>query len=225
MNFPFTVEQFLGIFAEYNQTVWPMQLVLYGVAVGTTALLWVPARLKPTDRLISAVLSLLWLWMAIAYHFLFFSTINSAAWFFGALSIFAAALFAWYGIVESRLRFRTNQKIWRSLGGLLIFLALVLYPVIGHFLGNRYPSTPTFGLPCPTTIFTLGVLMFAQPYPRAVVGVPLLWCAIGSIAAFKLGVRQDLALLLAGVLTLPAFYLRQHAHHLPRTNPTTLSVG
>jgi hypothetical protein len=87
-------------------------------------------------------------------------------------------------------------------GGTLIVFALLLYPAIGHFLGHRYPAAPTFGLPCPTTIFTLGVLLFAaHPVPRWVLVVPLLWAAVGSVAAFQLGVLEDLAMLVAGIVT------------------------
>jgi hypothetical protein len=87
-------------------------------------------------------------------------------------------------------------------GGALIVFALVLYPAIGYALGHRYPAAPTFGLPCPTTIFTLGLLLFARPAPRWVIVVPLLWAAVGSVAAFQLGVPEDLSLLAAGAMAL-----------------------
>jgi hypothetical protein len=62
---------------------------------------------------------------------------------------------------------------------------------------------PTFGLPCPTTIFTLGILMFAKrPFPRSVFIAPVLWCAIGSFAAIQLGVFQDYGLVIAGLIGL-----------------------
>jgi hypothetical protein len=62
---------------------------------------------------------------------------------------------------------------------------------------------PTFGLPCPTTIFTLGVLAFlATPYPRSPFVVPILWCAVGAQAAILLGVPQDFALVVAGIVGL-----------------------
>jgi hypothetical protein len=78
--------------------------------------------------------------------------------------------------------------------------ALVAYPAWNSFSGHRYPAFPTFGLPCPTTLFTLGLLAFlTAPYPRSPLLVPLLWCFVGAQAAFLLGVRADLALLVAGV--------------------------
>jgi hypothetical protein len=53
--------------------------------------------------------------------------------------------------------------------------------------------------PCPTTLFTIGVLAFLVPSsPRSPLVVPVLWCFIGAQAAFLLGVTQDLALIVAG---------------------------
>lgn len=63
------------------------------------------------------------------------------------------------------------------------------------------PALPTFGLPCPTTIFTLGILLFTKPpVPRSVFIVPLLWSAIGTSAAVQLGIPQDYGLAVAGLI-------------------------
>jgi hypothetical protein len=93
-------------------------------------------------------------------------------------------------------------------GAVLIVYALVVYPVLGHLLGHRYPAAPTFGLPCPTTIFTFGVLLWARaPVPRVLVVVPMLWAALGAVAAMQLGVPEDFGLLVAGVTAVPMILL------------------
>lgn len=52
-------------------------------------------------------------------------------------------------------------------------------------------------------VFTLGLLLFSvQPVARGVFIVPLLWAAVGSLAAFQLGVIEDLGLLAAGIATI-----------------------
>jgi hypothetical protein len=87
----------------------------------------------------------------------------------------------------------------------LVIFALVVYPLTGYMLGHRYPAAPTFGLPCPTTIFTIGILLFAKPLlSRSVFIVTLLWALVGSSAAFALGVYQDLGLLVACVVAIVA---------------------
>ena len=81
-----------------------------------------------------------------------------------------------------------------------MFFALVVYPAWSAWAGHRYPAMPTFGLPCPTTLFTIGTLAFlVAPYPRSPFVVPVLWCLVGVQAAFLLGVPQDLGLMVAAV--------------------------
>jgi hypothetical protein len=200
VNLPFTPEEFFGVFARYNQAVWPMQAVLIGIAVACVAFLY--SGREWSSRQIAKLLAVLWAWMAIVYHFQHFARINPAAWVFGAVFLLGAGTFVWHGVVKRRLVFRPIGT-WRGLAGAaLIVFALVVYPAIGHALGHRYPATPTFGLPCPTTIFTLGLLLFAERAPWPVYIVPLLWAAIGSLAAFQLGVYQDLALLVSAAVVL-----------------------
>ena len=203
MNLPFTAEQFFAVFARYNEIVWPMQIVLNAAALLCIGLLFrASAR---ASRAIYLILSLLWAWMAIAYHFAFFAEINPAAWVFGAAFLLGSAAFAGTGVARAGLSFRPMPGVRAVVGAALIVFALVLYPVIGYSIGHRYPSAPTFGLPCPTTIFTLGLLLFSvQPVARCVFVVPLLWAAVGSLAAFQLGVIEDLGLLAAGIATIAA---------------------
>jgi hypothetical protein len=102
--------------------------------------------------------------------------------------------------VKRRLHFSIENDTRGWLASALIAFALLLYPALGWLAGHRYPAIPTFGLPCPTTIFTIGVLLHARgEVPRSVFVVPILWSLVGSSAAFVLGVYQDLGLLVAGV--------------------------
>jgi hypothetical protein len=89
----------------------------------------------------------------------------------------------------------------RAVGGLLILYAIAIYPIVGHVSGHRYPAMPTFGTPCPTTIFTLGLLIWtSQRPPWRAMFVPLLWTIVGSVAALQLAVPQDYGLAVAGLL-------------------------
>jgi uncharacterized protein DUF6064 len=201
MDLPFTPQQFFAVFARYNEVVWPMQIVLNAAALLCIGLLFRPSVWA--SRTSYLILSLLWAWMAIAYHFAFFSSINPAAWVFGAIFLLGSIAFAWTGVARAGVSFRPVPGTRAIVGATLIAFALVLYPVIGYSVGHRYPSAPTFGLPCPTTIFTLGLLLFSvKPVARWVFGVPLLWAAVGSLAPFQLGATEDLGLLVAGIVTI-----------------------
>lgn len=201
MKIPFTVERFFEVLARYNESLWPMPVVLIMLAIAIVVLL---VRARPGgSRLIAGALTFFWAWMAVAYHFAFFTAINPAAWFFGVLFLAGALGFAWMGVFKERLRFSLHKGFRAWLGGLLIVFSLISYPIIGFLFGHRYPAMPTFGLPCPTTIFTIGLLLFAvAPFPRSVFAVPMLWSAIGSFAAFQLKVPQDYGLLIAGLIGL-----------------------
>ena len=195
MNLPFDRAQFFDVMAAYNQAVWPAQVVL---TFGALWVVWLLVRQTPAaGRWVSAVLAFLWAWTGVAYHWVFFTTINPAAWGFGALSIAGAIALAWFGTVRQRVQVDAVPGPRGYLGWLLIGFALLVYPLLGKLAGHDYPATPTFGLPCPTTLFTVGVLMLTTGTPRWVYVVPLAWSIVGSSAAFMLGVYQDLGLLVS----------------------------
>jgi hypothetical protein len=196
---PFTTEAFFGVFERYNEALWPAPVFLTGLALGVVALAF--ARRAWADRAAAAVLALLWVWMAVAYHWAFFAPINPAAWAFGGLFALQALVFAWTGVVRRRLRFAPGRSAATVLGSALIAYALLIYPLLGAALGHRFPAAPTFGLPCPTTLFTVGLLAFLRrPFPAYVLVIPALWAAVGASAAFSLGVLEDLGLIAAGLI-------------------------
>jgi hypothetical protein len=198
MNLPFTRDQFFEVFARYNEGVMPLQLALLLLALSAFGAMVI--RRRGSDRVVSAILAGLWLWMGIVYHLIYFAPVNAAAPIFAAMFLAAAALFAWAGVVRGRLVFDGDNRARRIAGHALIAYALVGYPIVSLLLGRQYPDVPTFGVPCPTTIFTMGMLAFlSRPFPRYVLVVPIAWAFIGGQAAFLLSVPEDLGLLLAGL--------------------------
>jgi uncharacterized protein DUF6064 len=198
MQLPFTAEQFFGVFREYNEAVWPAQVLLLGLALAALAVMLV--QRSWSGPVVSLILAFFWSWLAVAYHFLFFSRINPLSYAFGGVSLAGALLLLWEGVIRRRLRFAWVGGPRGATGVLLVAFALVLYPAWSWLAGHRYPAVPTFGLPCPTTIFTLGMLAFlVTPYPRSPFVVPILWCAVGAQAAVLLGVPQDSGLVVAGL--------------------------
>jgi hypothetical protein len=203
MSLPITPDQFFAVLVQYNEAVWPWQVVLYAIALLCIGLLF--SGLAWASRMISLLLAGLWLWMALAYHLAFFASINPAAWWFGILFLFGALLFDWFGVVNDRLQFHAAPGGWRIAGTVLLIIGLGIHPALSTLFGRHYPAAPTFGLPCPTTIFTIAMLLFLEaPAPRAIFVVPLTWSAIGTLAAIGLGIVEDLALLVAGIAGLIA---------------------
>jgi hypothetical protein len=195
---PFSPAQFFAIFAAYNVAVWPAQIVLYLLALAVVGLAARRSRLAGVATM--ALLALLWLWAGVVYHLFFFTRINPAAWLFGALFVLQATLFFWYGVRRGRGG-PGPVSAWHGWwGGGLVFYALVVYPILGIAGGHSLRELPTLGVPCPTTLLTFGLLLWAGPAcPRTLLAVPILWAAVASTAAFTLGVPQDLALVVAGL--------------------------
>jgi Family of unknown function (DUF6064) len=204
MQLPFTTEQFYDVFRAYNTAVWPAQLFLVALAIVAVVFVAVPRRWSGVG--ISAILAFLWAWIGCAYHLAFFTAINPLAYVFAGVSLIGAAVFLWQGVIRRSLEFRLVAGIRKAIGLVFIVFALMVYPAWSYAVGHRYPALPTFGLPCPTTIFTVGMLAFlVAPYPRSVFVVPILWCFVGTQAAFLLGVPQDLGLGVAGVFGIVLF--------------------
>jgi hypothetical protein len=197
MSLPFTRVEFLEVFVRYNEAVWPAQIALYALAIVALGLVFV--RRRYSGRLIAAILALLWLWMGGVYHLAYFRPVNPAASLFGGAFLLAAAAFAWEGVVRQRLRFDPRTDAASAIATVLLAYALVMYPLAAILLGHGYPAMPTFGLPCPTTIFTLGMLaLLRPPYPAYLLVVPVLWTLVGVQGALLLGVYEDFGLIFAG---------------------------
>jgi hypothetical protein len=213
MQLPFTREQFFDLFVAYNEALWPAAVALW-VASAVIALRL--AARRPRDRWIGALLAAHWAWSALAYHVAFFTRINPAAWLFAALFVGQAILCFRLGVVQRRLSFAPWGNAWAALAWGLIAYSLA-YPLVNAIDHLSLLRIPTFGLPCPTTIFTAGVLMLATPRCRSLSIVPVIWSAIGGSAALLLGVPADVALPIAG-MALAIFSLR-------RTTPERLPAG
>lgn len=199
MEIPFTVEQFYSLFGRYNEAVWPAPILLTSLAVAAVILISWSNRWS--DAGISLILVFLWSWLGIAYHLIFFTHINPLAYVFSALSLAGALIFFAQGVVRHRLRFAWMDRYRSIIGISLISFSLVVYPLWSSYEGHYFPFVPTFGLPCPTTLFTIGILAFlVKPYPRSPFIVPIIWCVIGGQAALVLDVPQDFSLFAAGVI-------------------------
>ena len=199
MTLPFTHAQFLDVLAAYNAALWPVAALLWlATLVAVVRLLRGRARASG----MAALLALHWAWSGIAYHAVFFTRINPAAWGFAGLFVLGAAAFAWYGMVRHRLAFDIGWTPRHVLAGVFIVYALA-YPGLVLLTGLQWPRMPGFGVPCPTTLFTAGLLLAAvPPVPRWVFVAPILWAVIGGSAAVTLGVTPDYMLFVAAAAML-----------------------
>ncbi len=201
---PFSARDFFDVFSRYNTGVWPAQIGLLALAL--------------------ALLAVLWAWCGVVYHLVYFARLTPMAYVFGALFLVQAAAFG-------RTALRAGGEVMALgldgrglLGTTLIAYALFFYPLISTTLGQLYPATPSFGLPCPLTIFTFGVLTLAVGrVPGHLLVIPSAWALVGISAALNFGVLEDLGLpvaALCGVAAVLAHNGRVRAAAPPRVGET-----
>ncbi|HEX6095915.1 MAG TPA: DUF6064 family protein [Thermoanaerobaculia bacterium] len=215
MQPPFTADQFFDVFRRYNEAVWPAQVALNAIGVLAAAAAYrANARRSRTWARVAIVLMAgLWLWTGIVYFKMFFVAITPAAQVFGSFFIAEAALLlicAWeIGPLDPASR--TSLAV----GGFIIVYSLLVYPIVGMATGQAYPALPTFGAPCPITIFTFGVLCaFPSSVSRVAVAVPVLWVAISSYAALGFSVYEDFGLLAAAIAAIVVMHQETRRSHV-----------
>ena len=213
MNIPVDpVEQFFSMFAQANAGVWPMQLVWYAAAIAAVVLAIRPV--PHAGRLIAAFLAAYYLWLGIVFFGIYYSPISDHALAAGAMFALGGVLWLIAGVIGQDLQFQPRWDVWGVAGGVFMLYALAAYPLIGISTGHVFPAAPVFGLaPCPSVIFTAGLLLWTRPrMPMYVVVVPLFWLLAQTPAdALAIGVVADVARPVVGVIATGLLIWREYA--------------
>lgn len=217
MEIPFTLEAFLGVFEAYNRVIQPFQVVAYALGIIAVALAFKGGG--RSDQILSAILAAFWLWMGVAYHVVYFSAVNQAAYLFGGLYVVQSALFVHAGVLKRSLSFQCSPGPSSVLGAVFVLYAMVIYPVLNSYAGHAYPRMPVFGVaPCPTAIFTFGLLLWSPGrVPAYLLVIPVAWSLIGVSAAVQLGMTEDYGLVVAGVVGGAWVLVRNRRQATPKT--------
>lgn len=222
MALPFTIEEFLNVFQDYNAAIWPAQII--AVVCGLIILAALFVRRDGFLSVAMAALGGLWAFTGIGYHLMFFARINPLAPVFAGFFVVQAGLFVMAAIRPGDFRLSVAPTLRRIVGPAAIVYAMAVYPVLGIWAGPGGLAGPMFGVaPCPTTIFTLGILMMTRG--RWVVWlsiIPLLWSLIGLAAALQLGIPEDLGLPVAGAVLIVVWATLRNRDALsgPEIRPT-----
>lgn len=197
MELPFTQDAFFALFGRYNAVAAPVALLFYLMAALSVALLFRASRWG--TLLISGTLAAMWAVNGVGYHWMFFREINPVAPLFAIVFVAQAVLLIVLPLRNPDFRFAAEADARSAVGLVLIVFATVIYPLWGWIAGHVWPDAPLFGIaPCPTTIFTIGILLTGTwRVARWLLVVSGIWAAIGGSAAILLGVPQDFALLAA----------------------------
>lgn len=175
----FSPRTYYRLFELYNAAMWPLQILALALGVALLGLLLRDTAWR--GRAIAAILAACWLWVAWAYLWQRYDTINWAASYFAVGFAIEALLLIWTGIVRDRLGFLSGAGPVGAAGLCIFLFALVGYPLIGPLNGRPWRQAEIFGLaPDPTVIAALGVLVAAHRPRWSLLIIPLIWCAISA---------------------------------------------
>ncbi|MHC1708665.1 MAG: DUF6064 family protein [Bacteroidales bacterium] len=196
MTTPFTIEQFFSVFENYNNTVFPAQILI--LLLGLLALFMLHKTVSKKDRIISWILGLLWIWTGLFYHITFFTDINKAAYGFGVIFIIQGLLLLWEGVFKERIKLQVSGTAWGYTGYFFTIYGLIIYPIVNYFVGHDLHHTISLGLPCPTVIFTFGLFLLSdKKFPMYLLIIPVLWAVVGISAVLNLKVYQDIVMVIS----------------------------
>jgi hypothetical protein len=196
----FSPRTYYRLFELYNAEIWPAQLVTLALGVVILVLLWHGGARQ--GRLIAAGLAGSWLFVAWAFHFNRYATINWAAIYVAAgFAIEALLLLA--VVIRGTIHF--DRKSRAGLG--IVLVALLAQPLIGPTLGRPWAQIELFGAaPDPTATVTLAVLLFVRGrFYWLLAAIPAMWCVLSGATLWTMDAPDALV---TPTLALVTFLLR-----------------
>ena len=192
-------EKFFSVFEKYNNSIFPVQIILFLLSI--CALIAIGSRFRQKDKFVAGFLGVLWLWMGIGYHIAFFSGISRIALGYGVLFILQGLFLLWEGVLLYNLKFVFRMSIQAYLGYFFILYGLIIYPVVGYMIETNLLRTISVGLPSPTIILTFGFLLLCdKKFSKYLLIIPSLWAVIGISGVIKPGIYQDSVMLIAAII-------------------------
>jgi len=197
----FSPRTYYRLFELYNSEIWPGQVLALLVGLAMLALLG--NRGPWQGRVISVALAAAWLWVAWAYHYARYATINWAAVYFAAAFALEAFLLLVLGVGRG-LDLQAKAG-WNGRAGVgLVVFALVLQPLIGPLVGRSWSQVEIFAIaPDPTVVATLGVVALASGWPAWLLRpIPIAWCLLSGATAWVMRSPDAALMPLAGLFAL-----------------------
>ena len=193
-----STEAFWGQVAAYNETTWPIALLMTAAAAFTTYRVF----RRPgagTDAWTKAFLAFAFAWNGVAFFLVYVR--NPVSMFAGAPLFMAISLLFALDIRARKTRFRFPETPWKRAVTLIWIASVFMYPVIGWPLSHVYPHVLLPMFPCPLTVFAIGLVAAAAPNVDRKVFVALLpWALMALPKCFgALDCYEDCILFAVGI--------------------------
>lgn len=175
------------MFELHNGALWPLHIV--AVAIGIylvfVALKPSPARMRAGLVLLSAV----WLFVAGAFFYQRYATINWAAVYVVPAFVAMAAILCALAVRARPVVAELRSALSGRTAVMVLLFALVGYPLLGLLAGKSWLAAQVFAIaPDPTVGATLGFLVLCRGVAaRVAMIVPVLWSVVTALTLYGLG--------------------------------------
>jgi len=206
----FSPRTYYRLFELHNAAWWPVHFV---AVVGGVAIVVLARRGGPAaGRAVAATLAVAWAWVAWAFLWQRYATINWAAPWLAAAFVVQAALFGLFAMRPRGLALASGPASLVHTGLAVAACGVLAYPLASIVLGRGIAAAEVFGMtPDPTVLATLGILVLAVPAARwALLPIPLAWCAMTGATLWTMGSPEWWLLPAASVLSIAAASRQRH---------------
>jgi hypothetical protein len=206
----FSPRTYYRLFELHNAALWPAHFVAVagGVAIVVLAKRGDPAA----GRAVASMLALAWAWVAWAFLWQRYATINWVASWLAAAFVVQALLFGLFAMRPRGLAFTSGPASLVRTGLAIAAAGVLAYPLVSVALGRGIAAAEVFGMvPDPTVFATLGILVLAAPAARvALLPIPLAWCALTGATLWTMGSPEWWLLPAAAALSIAAAMRERH---------------
>lgn len=205
------------MFELHNAYLWPLHVVAF--AIGLLLLVVAVRPRSGLNRIAFALLSIVWLFVAVTFLYGRYAAINWAAIYLLPIFVVSAAvLMFWAMRSEAPVLERGRGFAAIAAVGAIAF-SVVGYPLLGLITERSWGMAEFFGItPDPTAIATLGLLALVRGakalLPMIVV---TLWMVVSALTLYALGRNDFFVGPLAAVLCIAAYVVGMRRRHSSET--------
>jgi hypothetical protein len=193
----FTPHTYYRLFELYNYAVWPLHLVAGALGLALLVLLHRGGAWR--GRAIAGILAACWLWVAWAYLYERYDTINWIAHYLAIGFAVQAALLVVSGVILNRFTPAGGLAGYAGTG--LVAFALLVQPLAAPLSSRAWTEIEFFGIaPDPTVAATIGALIAMRRAHVPLLVIPLLWCALAGLTLWAMEAPDALLMPAIGVL-------------------------
>ena len=206
----FSPRTYYRLFELHNAAWWPVHVV---AVAGGVAIVVLAKRDGPAaGRAVAAMLAVAWAWVAWAFLWQRYATINWAASWLAAVFAAQSLLFGVFAMRRRGLALASGPVALVPTGLAVAVCGVLAYPLASIALGRGIAAAEVFGMaPDPTVFATLGILVLAAPAARlALLPIPLAWCAMTGATLWTMGSPEWWLLPAAAVLSIAAAIRQRH---------------